>query len=241
MDEDTTTGADVQEQTGAPEASPVSQEQTETADVQTDIDQSDASQDTNQGDETVSESEPDDKLRKYAASQGFELDSPGAIKAAQIAMKAQSAATRNSKRANELEKATVSVADQNAEAEATVTGQDPELLKRLQRVEVRESVRDFWSNPEHDRQMETKMVEVLENKPYLAGDLDSLYAVALVQTGGINAVKSQGKKEALSELAHQQQAAVPRGNATTHSNPKEKDFKDLSLKEMEAKLGFAKR
>jgi hypothetical protein len=240
MDEDTTTGQSEQTPTGAEDAQPVASDTTPPADAQTDT----APSESSEGGAANEPSEPDadEKLQKYAQSQGIELDSPSAIKAAKIAMKAQSEATRNGRKASELEKNIGSVSDEHAEAVAEETGQNPELLKRLQRVEVKEAVRDFWdANPEA-KKYEPAMIEILKDKPHLAGDLDSLYANALVKSGGIDAVKSQTKRETLESLAHKQQAAVPAGNATNSgTSAKEKPFKDLSLKEMEAKLGFARR
>jgi hypothetical protein len=192
-------------------------------------------------DTTPSAPEADDKLRKYAANQGIELDSPSAIKAARLAMENQAEKTRNYQKASELEKTVTAQSDVEAEQVAEATGQDPELLKRLQRVEVKEAVRDFWNQDGVDRSFEPKMIEILATKPHLAGDLESLYATAVMKSGGVAAVKSQGKKEALSNLAHNQQAAVPKGSATTNAAPKGKEFKDLSIAEMEKQLGFAKR
>jgi hypothetical protein len=234
MDEDTTTVQDVQA-TGAEEASPVEQEQSETADAQVASEPSESEQDAEA--EQPDPSAVDDRLRKYATSQGIDLDSPSAIKAARLAMKAQSEATKNSLRASELEKATVAISDEDAVATAEATGQDPELIKRLQRVEVKEAIRDFWGQEGIDRSFEPAMIDLLKTKPYLAGDLESLYASAVMKSGGVAAVKSQGKREALESLAHKQQAAVPRGNATTGASPKEKPFHELSIPEMEKKLG----
>lgn len=242
MDEDTTT-VQAPAETGAEEALPVEAEQTEAAAVETT-----EPSESQEGAETEESGQPevDDKLKKYAASQGLELDSPSAIKAAQIAMKAQSEATRNYHKASELEKTVTTISDADAEQVAEATGKDPELVKRLQRVEVRESVRDFWNTPNEagdlpDKSFEPAMVKILETKPYLAGDIESLYASAVFKSGGIAAVKSQGKREALESLAHKQQAAVPMGNATTKATPKEKPFADLSIPEMEKKLGFLRR
>lgn len=234
MSDDTSTVSDVQE-AEAVEASPVVQDETVTTEAEAVTEPSEASEDSET--EESAATEPDDKLRKYAANQGIELDSPSAIKAAQLAMKHQAAASRNYQKNSELEKATAAISDEDATATAEATGQDPEYLKRLQRVEVRENVRDFWGNPEHDQSFEAKMVEIVTQKPYLAGDLDALYASALYQSGGVAQVKSQGKREALTDLAHKQQAAVPTGNATTQSSPKKKDFASLSVAEMEKQLG----
>lgn len=157
-------------------------------------------------------------------------------------MKAQSEATRNGRKASELEKNITTQSDEHAEVVAEQTGQDPELLKRLQRVEVKSAVRDFWDQNPDAKQYEKQMVEILQEKPHLAGDLESLYASALVKSGGIETVKSQASRETLEKLAHKQQAAVPTGHATNSgTTTKEKPFKDLSIKEMEAKLGFVRR
>lgn len=242
MDEDTTTEQVIPVETGAEEASPVEPEQIQAADVPAVDEPSESDTDSSDSEEqSTDESGVDGKLKKYAASQGIDLDSPSAIKAASLAMKAQSEATKNSRRASELEK-TVSVAsDLEATTVAEATGQDPELLKRLQRVEVKEAVRDFWNQDGIDKKFEPTMIELLKTKPYLAGDLESLYASAVLKSGGVAAVKSQGGREALTNLAHKQQAAVPAGNATTKGTPKGKDFKELSIKEMEKQLGFAPR
>lgn len=235
MSDDTSTAQDVQE-AEAVEASPVVTDETVATEAEAVTEPSEASTDE-QEEETPVATEPDDKLRKYAANQGIELDSPSAIKAAQLAMKHQAAASRNYQKNSELEKATAAISDEDATATAEATGQDPEYLKRLQRVEVREAVRDFWSQDGVDQAYEPAMVELLETKPYLAGDLESLYAVAVQKSGGVTMAKSQGKREALTDLAHKQQAAVPTGNATTTSSPRKKDFKDLSIAEMEKELG----
>jgi hypothetical protein len=242
MADDTTTDEVVQPETGADEALPVETTQPDAAVEETTAEPSEPEQGAEEV-ETTSTDQPEvnDKLRKYAASQGFELDSPSAVKAAQIAMKAQSEATRNSRKASELEKSVTAVSDEDAAAKAEATGQDPELIKRLQRVEVRENVRDFWNQEGIDRSFEPAMIDVLNDKPYLAGDLESLYATAVMKSGGVAAVKSQGKREALESLAHKQQAAVPTGSATTSGTPKGKDFKELSISEMEKKLGFVRQ
>ncbi len=233
MDEDTSTVQD------APETevvdSPVVESGTTTTDEQPVTEPSETQQDADGAPDV------DDKLQKYAANQGIELDSPSAIKAARLAMNNQAEKTRTYQKASELEKAASAISDTDAEQVAESTGKDPELLKRVQRVEVRESVRDFWNRDDVDRSFEPAMVELLESKPYLAGDLESLYASAVLKSGGIAAVKSQGKREALESLAHKQQAAVPMGNATTKATPKEKPFNELSIPEMEKRLGFVAR
>lgn len=251
MDEDTSTAqAPVQaEATSSP--APVSD--APATDVQTTTEPSEPSQDAPQAEASSDATEAsapavDDKLQKYAKSQGLELDSPSAIKAAQIAMKNQSEATRNYQRSSELEKTVTSASDQYAVAEAQQTGQDPELLKTVRALQVQNAVRDFWDTPlpngeRPDKGMEQAMISELQAKPYLAGDLESLYATAVFKNGtNVDSVKSQGKREALEALAQTQTAAVPRGNATNPSmTPSKKPFNELSISEMEKELGFVRR
>lgn len=192
-------------------------------------------------DKQSSAADEDAQLESWAKKKGLELDSDNAKKAAKMAREAEKDFHAKRQHTTELEKATTAISDEDAAVTAQVTGENPELLKRLQRVEVREAVRDFWNQDGIDKAYEPTMIELLKTKPYLAGDLESLYATAVMKSGGVAAVKSQGKREALENLAHTQQAAVPAGSATTNGSPKGKAFEDLSIKEMEKKLGFAKR
>lgn len=200
MDEDTTT--DVPVDTGADEAQPVEAEET-TAAPQTDEPQEQA--------ETTSEPSEDDQLAEWAKNKGLELDSDNATKAAKMAREAERAMHDKAQRASELERTLSTTSDEYAEAEAEATGQDPELLKRLQRVEVRDAVRDFWDSNPGAKEYEAQMIDELKVRPHLAGDLEALYAVVSSRDGG--ALKNQAKREALTSLAQKQQAAVPVGNA----------------------------
>jgi hypothetical protein len=233
MEEDTTTSAATD--TGAETAQPVEDATTEA------VDNTEASTEQQTDETQASADDEDAQLAEWAKNKGLELDSDNARKVAKIAREAEKDFHSKRQKASELEKATETISDETAEASAQATGQDPELLKRLQRVEVREAVRDFWNQPDIDRAYEPAMIELLKTKPYLAGDLDALYATAVMKSGGVAAVKSQGKREALTDLAHKQQAAVPTGSATMTAQPKKKEFKDLSIAEMEKQLGFVQR
>jgi len=236
MDEETTT-PEVTE-TGAEQAQPA--EVTETEAVETPaVETEEKTEEAPASESTVKDE--DSELAEWASKKGLELDSDNAKKAAKMAREAEKAMHSKAQKASELEKAAVEVSDKDAEQVAEATGQDPEVLKRLQAIEVKEAVRDFWSRSDTDRSFEPAMVELLKTKPYLAGDIESLYASAVYASGGVAAVKSQGGREALTKLAQNQQAAVPTGSATTTAQPKQKDFKDLSIAEMEKQLGFAKR
>ena len=93
------------------------------------------------GDEPAPETE-DKKLQKFAQSQGLELDSPNAIKAAQIAMKAQSEATKNFQKSAELEKA-ANITDDQVPLDAT-----PEVRDnvRVRNLELRYDIQQWKMN-----------------------------------------------------------------------------------------------
>jgi len=215
MDDNSTT-EEVTQTTGATEALPVQGDQT-SAETQTTEQPSEASE----GEQESSLPEADDKLKNFAKAQGIEdLSelSERELRLLKVAKDNQAEFQRNRQKASELEKSIGAVSDEYAEEAAAQTGENPEVLKRLQRMEVKDAVREFWDSNPDAQQYEQKMVEILQQRPHLAGDLESLYAVARMQAGGVDAAKSQGKREALESLAQKQQAAVPKGNATNSSD-----------------------
>lgn len=239
MEDDTTTTTPV-EPTGADEALPVQDDAPVVADEPSTTEPSEPSQDVEA--EEPSAPAVDDKLTKYAKSQGIELDSPSAIKAAGIAMKAQAEATRNYQKSSELEKGMSEMSDASAEHTAAATGQDPEVLKRLQRMEVRDTIRTFWANNPGAEQYESRINEIAQTAGLYGTPeaiLKASYAMALSENS--DKVKSEARKQTLTNLAHKQQAAVPAGHATTNATPKEKPFAELTLEEMAAKLGTVRQ
>lgn len=241
MEDDTTTTQPTDD-AGA-QAPPVEPVVTDVADETTTTEPSEPSSDA--AEETPSAPTADDKLQKFARSQGIDLDSPSAIKAAQIAMKAQSEATRNYQKSQELEKAT-NINPEQVPADATP--QQHENV-RLRNMELKMDIQSWKLQNQDKLALESQMVEVLSdpNKKLLVQEgyltLDDVYNLAKANSPDNSAeVKSQGKREALQSLAQKQQAAVPTGHATNPSaTPKEKPFKELSLEEMRAKLGYARR
>lgn len=198
MDEETTTPTP--DDAGDDTSQPVDQGQV-AAEPETDKEQ----------DQPNQEPSEDEQLSEWAKNKGLELDSDNVKKAAQMAWNAEKRMHETTKQKSELEKTLGSTSDEVAEQIADSTGQDPELLKRLQRVEVKDAVRDFWDSHPEARSQETEMIEELQKSPHLAGDLEALYAKVLMRDTG--AVKSQAKRDALQGLAQKQQAAVPQGNA----------------------------
>jgi hypothetical protein len=160
--------------------------------------------------------EVDDKLKRYAESQGIELDSPGAIKAAKIALKNQSDTTKQYRQASELEQSMQQMSDESAEQVAQATGENPEVLKRLQRMEVKNSINDFWAQNPDARKYETQMTEIATTAG-LYGTPDAIMkaAYAMARAADSDNLERQGGQKALQNLAAKQQAAVPRGNAVS--------------------------
>lgn len=240
MEEKTTTEV-TQEETGAATAAlPVKSEETtaeETVETKSESETGAAA--------LPAKDEETQKLASFAKGQGIENVSdltPREMSLLKSAYDNKAEYERNRQKATELEKTMSTMSDETAQQVADATGQDPEVLKRLQRMEVKDAIRDFWDSNPDARKYQAEMSKIAtESGLYGAPEaiLKAAYAIAVANNQGV--VKSQGKKEALESLAHKQQAAVPMGSATTSSLPKGKAFADLSIQEMEAKLGFVRR
>lgn len=187
----------------------------------------------------------DEQLQKFAKSQGIELDSPNAIKAAQALQKARSEATRNHQKASELEKAT-NITQEQLPQDAPQSSID---AARIRNMELKMEVQSWKMNNQDKLGLEPEMIKILAdpNKKLLVQEgylsLDDVYSLAKANApDNSDAVRSEAKRETLTNLAHKQQAAVPTGHATNQgTTPGKKAFKDLSIAEMEAQLGFAPR
>jgi len=163
-------------------------------------------------------SSEDEQLAKFAQAKGLELDSDNARKAAKMAMNAEKLMHDKTKRASELERTMGQMSDDSATQVAQATGQNPEVLKRLQRMEVKDSIREFWDANPGARQYESEMAEIAQTAGLYGSPeaiLKASYAMAVSNNADI--LKSQGKQEALKSLAQKQQAAVPTGNAVNSS------------------------
>jgi hypothetical protein len=156
----------------------------------------------------------DEQLAKFAETKGLELDSDNAKKAAKMAMNAEKQMHAKSQRASELEKTMGQMSDTSAEQVAEATGQNPELLKTVQRLQVKDSIRDFWEQNPDARQYESEMAQIAPELG-LYGSPEAILKASYneVLSRNTDTIKSQGKREGLESLAHKQQAAVPRGNA----------------------------
>lgn len=216
MEEETTTTAPASD-TGVStdDTQPVPAEPAEAVQEATDV----TTQDAPQGDEPTESATPteDNSTTEWLKKKGVDPNSPEAIeKVAEMARNAEKAMHQKGQQVSELQKSVEKVADdevtQYEEASGEVVSETDRVVRKLV---VKDNVRTFFDENPDAKQFEQEMIAELGRKPHLAGDLESLYANAVVNSGKIEAVKSQGKREALESLAANQTAAVPRGNAVT--------------------------
>lgn len=158
---------------------------------------------------------PDD-TSKWLQAKGIDPSDPEAInKLAKSAREAERAMHEKAKRAKELERSMTEMSDESAEQIAVSTGQDPELLKRLQRFEVKSTISEFFAENPEAKQYEQDMIQEMTNSGLYGSPeamLRAAYAMAVAKNP--EKVKSQAKRETLENLAQKQQASVPTGNAT---------------------------
>jgi hypothetical protein len=213
VEEDNTTTEQQAVDTGAETALPV--EQTEdTADKSSD--------DVTSTEETGAEEalpESEDKLASFAKGQGIENVaelSEREQKLLKVAYDNNAEFQRSRQKATQLEKTMTTMSDEAVEQYGETSGQDVEVIKRLQRMEVKDSLREFWDTNPDAKKYEKQMAEIAVNSG-LSGTpgaiLEAAYAIA--QSRDVAGVKSQAKRATLESLAQKQQAAVPTGNATT--------------------------
>ncbi len=240
MDEEIITTPDVQPDAAADTALPADTDASVVPDNEATSDSSEPSQDV--------EAQPnapqvDDQLQKFARSQGIELDSPNAIKAAQALQKARGEATRNYQKVSELEKVT-NITQEQLPDDATTQQVD---TARLRNMEIRMEVQGWKMQNQDKLTLEADMVKILSDPKkkelvqagYLS--LDDIYSLAKASAPDNSAeVSTQASQKTLQNLAQKMQAAVPTGHATTNAGPKEKDFRQLSSEERRAKLGVVR-
>lgn len=156
----------------------------------------------------------DNSTDEWLKNKGIDPGSPEAIrKVADMARNAEKTMHAKAQKASELEKAI----DTGITEEAQIQGLSDDDRLDIVRIKTKLNVREFFDNNPDAKSYEQAMIAELANKPHLAGDLESLYANAVVKSGGVGQLKSQGKREALETLAQKQQAAAPRGNAVNSS------------------------
>lgn len=149
-----------------------------------------------------------DDVSEWAEKKGLPLDDP--VKLAKMYRDAEKRMHEATEKARELETASV------AQVPVDYTG-NPEIDTLAQSVNtllVQNKVRDFFSDNPDARQFESKMAEIVTERPHLQGDLDALYALARNDPNREAELREAGGKEALTNLAQKQQQVPPAAGAT---------------------------
>jgi hypothetical protein len=178
-------------------------------------------------DEPAEADTPDDDedLSDYWAKKGIDISTPeGQAKAAKSYREAEKAMHSKSQEASNLKK---SLGDQPA------TNED----ERIRKLELGLAVNDWKSEKGITKAQDDAMGEYLVSNPqknmalqYGILTLDDIYAMSgayKVGQADPATIKSQGKTEALRQLANKQQAVSPKGSA---SKPSGNDIKSLEEK-----------
>lgn len=199
MPEDTTTSDSVD--SGADEAQLDDTEvNTEAVNQDEDTSQTSESDDDSGSEQDNSE---DSELKDWAAKKNLPLDDP--IKLAKMYREAEQALGKRGQKEGQL-KTAVSAAN------ATSDTEDYQALKN----EV-EALSFFVNHPEA-KQLESEMVGILEEKPWLASDLEVVLDVAkgrsTTDAATRLAERKAGGKEALAQAEQAGRAAQPRASAT---------------------------
>lgn len=151
-----------------------------------------------------------DDLTKWAANKGIEVTTDAERKLAEMARNSEKAMHTKASEVSQLQKAVV------PEPSVNEPGYDA-LAQEVQQMRLEQNVRNFYQDHPDAKEMDGQLAELVEKRPHLAGDLEALYAVAKLDNLNqqTDAIKKDGGREALENLAGKQRAAVPVASATS--------------------------
>lgn len=205
MSDDTTTSDS--ETTAVDETTTAVDETQNTEAVTEDEDTSQASESDKSGSEDEAQAEPadnseDTELKDWAAKKNLPLDDP--LKIAKMYRESEKQLGKKGQKEGQLKNA-VSTANAASETE------DMQALKN--EVEAL----SFYVNHPEAKQFEGQMVDILEEKPWLASDLESVLDIAkgrsVTDADQLLAARKAGSKEALAQAEQAGRAAPPRASA----------------------------
>lgn len=181
------------------------EEQTEAVEETEDTSQSSESEESESRAEASAEAEDDSEdaeIKEWAAKKNLPLDDP--LKIAKMYRESEKALGKKGQKEGQLKNA-VSTANEASSTE------DYQALKN--EVEAL----SFYVNHPDAKQYESVMVDVLEEKPYLASDLEAVLDIAkgrsMTDAGTRLAERNAGKKEAREAAEQAGRAAQPRVSA----------------------------
>ena len=170
----------------------------------------------------------DKELLDWASKKGISTDDP--VKLLKMVRESETKMHQATNEASKLRDGVQEVAQND--------GQDDvyQLINRLK-------VTEFYLNNPNARDYDGKMAEILEDKPYLANDLETLYDLARFKSADEKLVEARqaGKTEALKQITKSELAAPPQNTATTRQTPSDEIPNFTSVEDYEAwksKTGF---
>lgn len=210
MEEDTTTTTE-QETVQAQEI-----EQPESPETQ-------AVQSEEQSEETTDQttSDEDAEILEWANKKGVKTDDPIALlKMVREGEKKMHTATNE---ANALKNTINTTGEEQGYDDTSL------LLNRLK-------VTEFYLNNPEAKILDEDMAEIVNKKPYLADDLETVFELAKARksTVAMAAAKETGRQEALAQVAKAEKAAPPNASATTRqgvANITDEDIGKMSAQE----------
>jgi len=149
----------------------------------------------------------------YAKKKGIDLDKVSQKELVKMQYEAEKRMHEATSKSRELETQAIENVGYSGDT-------DDELRLSVNQLLVRDRVREFFDRNPDARDHEAKMAELVQERPHLQNDLDALHALAARESlsGKEAELKSQGGREALTNLAQKQQAIPPSANATNKSS-----------------------
>lgn len=176
-------------------------------------------------------SEVTDEDLKWLKSKGIDPTDPKAVAKAYRTAEQEFHKSRQEGKPSLKTQAVTAVTD---ETDSALTNEVQQLKVAQQVNEFRSNLRDQGYTKDQIDEIDSKMGELVEKKPYLAQDLDALYALARSDKydSDLKAAEERGRQAAKQSLGKATAAKAPSGNAQTRpeSLTKDEEF-DKAFKE----------
>jgi hypothetical protein len=174
-------------------------------------------------------------LDKFAQAKGFDPAAltDGERKALEMARNAEKRMHEATAKARELETGMV----ESSNLEYTGNEAIDQLALQVNQMNIQNRVRDFFEANPGAREYESKMAELVVARPWLQNDLEALHALAVNSPSRAAELKSEGGREALTNLAQKQSAVPPPSNASTGATSSSEKITPDNVDELVAKNG----
>ncbi|MBM4644771.1 hypothetical protein GS464_29600 [Rhodococcus hoagii] len=170
---------------------------------------------------------------EFWSKKGIDITTPeGQAKAAKSYSEAEKRMHQSTQRSSELEKQVKAAPSEQYSSDPTAQKAMEMATAAQQALEITNWKQANQITPEQDEKMGQYLVEN-QDKAYLLRNgylsLDDIRAMSGVDTVDSTAIKQQGGKEALEQLANKQRTTAPRGAAVQTTQPKSDPIMDALL------------